>query len=172
MPPGNPNKDALNLIRDESVLTLATCDDAGPWSAPVYFVCLGSGFYFFSSPQSRHIQQTMRSGKASASLFCQADSWRAIRGIQMNGSIDRISEPALSLKVIRAYLKRFPFTRDFFPAIWKPDPKTFFARFKVKLFAFMPTEVYYVDNRYGFGNRQKIEWKTQESQSNASKSNG
>jgi len=27
----------------------------------------------------------------------------------------------------------------------------------------MPTEVYYVDNRYGFGNRQKIEWRTQES---------
>ncbi|BBO74071.1 hypothetical protein DSCW_14880 [Desulfosarcina widdelii] len=161
MPPEDPQKDALDLIRSESVLTLATCDDTGPWSAPVYFVCLGGGFYFFSSYQSRHIQQAIRSGKASASLFCRADSWQAIRGIQMEGRMDRIGDPALSLKVISAYLKRFPFTRDFFPAIRKPDPKTFFDRFKVKLFAFMPTEVYYVDNRYGFGNRQKIAWKTQ-----------
>mgnify|MGYP000200477973 CR=1 FL=1 len=163
MPPEDPLKNALDLIGNESVLTLATCDDAGPWSAPVYFVCLGGGFYFFSSPQSRHIQQAMRSGKASASLFCQADSWQTIRGIQMEGGMGRISDPTLSLKVISAYLKSFPFTRDFFPAIRKPDPKTFFDRFKVKLFAFMPTEVYYVDNRYGFGNRQKIEWRTQES---------
>jgi uncharacterized protein len=163
MPPGNPNKDALDLIRSESVLTLATCDGIGPWSAPVYFVCLEGGFYFFSSPHSRHIQQAMRSGKASASLFCQADSWQTIRGIQMKGSMDRISDPALSMKVISAYLKRFPFTRDFFPAIRKPDPKTFFDRFKAKLFAFRPTEVYYVDNRHGFGSRQKIEWRTQAS---------
>jgi hypothetical protein len=163
MPSENPYKDALALIQSESVLTLATCDDVGPWSAPVYFVCLDGGFYFFSSPQSRHIQHAMRSGKASASLFCHADSWQAIRGIQMMGRMDRISDPALSLKVISDYLKRFPFTRDFFPAIWRPDPKTFFERFKVKLFVFLPAEVYYVDNRYGFGNRQKIEWKTQES---------
>lgn len=160
MPPGNPNKDALDLIQSEPVLTLATCDDAGPWSAPVYFVCLDGGFYFFSSPQSRHIQQAMRSGQASASLFCQADAWQAIRGIQMEGKTDRIRNPALSLRVISAYLKRFPFTRDFFPAVRRPDPKTFFDRFKVNLFAFMPTEVFYVDNRYGFGNRQKIEWRT------------
>jgi len=163
MPPGNPNKDALDLIHNVSVLTLATCDDAEPWSAPVYFVYLGSGFYFFSSPQSRHIQHAMRSGKASASLFCRADSWQAIRGIQMKGRMDRIKDPVQSLKVISAYLKRFPFTRDFFPAVQKPDPKTFFDRFKVKLFAFMPAEVYYVDNRYGFGSRQKIEWRAQES---------
>ena len=166
MPPENPQKDALDLIRSESVLTLATSDDTGPWAAPVYFVCLENGFYFFSSPQSLHIQQAIKSGVASASLFCRADSWQAIRGLQMKGRMDRVSDPSLSLKVISDYLKRFPFTRDFFPAIWRYDSKAFFDRFKVKLFVFVPTEVYYVDNSYGFGNRQKIEWKTQEPKSN------
>ena len=149
---------ALALIQSESTLTLATADESGPWSAPVYHICLNGSFFFFSSPQSRHIRQAMDSGQASASLFRQADSWQAIRGIQMTGTVERIRSAALSLKTITLYLKRFPFTREFFEDNPAPDLEAFFSRFKARLYAFTPTKVYYIDNRFGFGTRQRIDW--------------
>ena len=149
---------ALDLIQAGSTLTLATADESGPWSAPVYYIYLDSRYYFFSSPQSRHILQTMESGEAAASLFHQADSWQAIRGIQMKGTVNRVHSIGLSIKAIALYLKRFPFTREFFADDQNPDLDAFFSRFKARLYAFTPTEVYYIDNRFGFGARQRINW--------------
>ncbi|MCB2149443.1 MAG: pyridoxamine 5'-phosphate oxidase family protein [Deltaproteobacteria bacterium] len=149
---------ALGLIQAESTLTLATAGESGPWSAPVYYVYLDSRFYFFSSPQSRHILQTMASGEAAASLFHRADSWQAIRGIQMKGTVDQVHSMGLSIKAIALYLKRFPFTRQFFADDPSPDLDAFFSRFKARLYAFTPTQVYYMDNRFGFGARQRIDW--------------
>ena len=148
---------ALALIQGESTLTLATAGESGPWSAPVYFVCVNGSFYFFSSPQSRHILQAVDSGKAAASLFHPADSWQAIRGIQMAGTVERVDSMALSIKVIAMYLKRFSFAREFFPDDPTPDLAAFFSRFKARLYAFTPTAVYYIDNRFGFGTRQQID---------------
>lgn len=149
---------ALALSQNESTLTLATADESGPWSAPVYYVCHRGRFYFFSSPQSRHIRQATDSGKAAASLFQAADSWQAIRGLQMVGALKRVQSMALSIKVIAIYLNRFAFVGDFFPDHPAPDLAAFFSRFKARLYAFTPTSVYYIDNRFGFGSRQRIDW--------------
>ncbi|BBO67491.1 hypothetical protein DSCA_14210 [Desulfosarcina alkanivorans] len=150
---------ALTLIQSESTLTLATAGQSGPWSAPVYFVCLDGRFFFFSSPESRHIRQATTAGEASASLFHQADTWQDLRGIQMAGTIERIRSVSLSMKVLATYLKRFPFTRSFFPENTPPDLDTFFSTFKARLYAFTPADMYYVDNRFGFGSRYRVCWK-------------
>jgi uncharacterized protein len=149
---------ALALVQSESALTLATAGDSGPWSAPVYYVCLNGRFYFFSSPQSRHIRHATDSGKAAASLFRQVDSWQTIRGIQMSGTVERIDSMASSIKPIAIYLKRFPFVREFFADNTAPDLDAFFSRFQARLYAFTPTAVDYIDNRFGFGTRQRIDW--------------
>jgi uncharacterized protein YhbP (UPF0306 family) len=155
--PEDGRQAALALIQGESTLTLATAGESGPWSAPVYFACVNGSFYFFSSPQSRHIRQAMESGKAAASLFQSADSWQAIRGIQMTGTLERVQSMALSIKVIAMYLNRFAFVSEFFPDNPTPDPAAFFSRFKARLYAFAPTAVDYIDNRSGFGARQRID---------------
>jgi len=100
----------------------------------------------------------MDSGKAAASLFHPAGSWQDIRGIQMAGTVERVDTMALSIKVIAVYLKRFSFAREFFPDNPTPDLAAFFSRFKARLYAFTPTAVYYIDNRFGFGTRQRIDW--------------
>jgi uncharacterized protein YhbP (UPF0306 family) len=149
---------ALELIHSESTLTLATADQDGPWSAPVYYVFLNDRFYFFSSPLSRHIRQVESRGQAAASIFHQADSWQNIRGLQMRGVVERVPSAAVSIKPIAAYLKRFPFTRDFFPNSRSPGLQDFRSRFKARLYHFSPTSVYFSDNRFGFGTRQRIDW--------------
>lgn len=149
---------ALALIRSQSIVTLATSDRTGPWAAPVYYVFLDGSFYFFSSPSSRHIAQALETGQSAAALFDASDSWQAIRGIQMAGHLKRVRQPAMVLKATAAYLKRYPFVRDFFPGNPSPDADAFFACFKARLFSFTPIEAYYTDNRFGFGNRQPIDW--------------
>jgi uncharacterized protein YhbP (UPF0306 family) len=149
---------AVELIQDQSTLTLATADASGPWSAPVYFVFFDDRFYFFSSPQSRHIQQAELSGQAAASLFADMDSWQAIRGLQMEGAIERVRSISISLSVIAVYLARFPFTCDFFPGNPTPDLEAFFTCFKARLYEFSPKQVFYIDNRNGLGKRRLIDW--------------
>lgn len=149
---------AVELVRRQTVLTLATVGESGPWSAPVYYVWLEGAFYFFSSPRSRHVRQALHSGKAAASIFIPADTWQAIRGVQMSGKVGQVRSPALSLKVIAAYLKQYPFTRSFFPENTAPDLDAFFKTFRAQLFKFTPVQVFYIDNRNGLGARQEIEW--------------
>ena len=146
------------LIDGQITLTLATTGKSGPWSAPVYYVFFNRRFFFFSSPQSRHIRQSVEHGTTAASIFHQADSWQDIRGIQMRGVIERIVAIQLSMKVIAAYLKRFAFTREFFGGRASPDLSDFYSHFKARLYAFIPTTIYYTDNRFGFGSRQRVDW--------------
>lgn len=149
---------AMALIEEASTLTLATADPTGPWSAPVYYVFLKGRFYFFSSPHSRHIEQALMSEKAAGSICTQADGWRTIRGIQMDGTITRLRRGPLAISVIARYLARYPFTRDFFKDSPVPDMDTFFSRFKTRLYQFAPTTVFYTDNRFGFATRERIHW--------------
>jgi uncharacterized protein len=154
-------KKALELIDLENTLTLATCAQDGAWSAPVYFVFRRGAFYFFSSPDSRHIREALMSGGASASIHVRADGWREIRGVQMSGRVETVKPGWEAVRVIRDYVKKFPYIGDFFPDGDSPDLDGFIKRFKVRFYRFEPTLVYYLDNRIRFGFREKVDLRTE-----------
>jgi hypothetical protein len=58
--------------------------------------------------------------------------------------------------VLRAYLKKYPFTTDFFKEKVPLDLDTFAERFGVKLYGFIPALVYYLDNRIRFAFREEV----------------
>ncbi|MBN2031937.1 MAG: pyridoxamine 5'-phosphate oxidase family protein [Deltaproteobacteria bacterium] len=147
---------ALQLVKEQYTLTLCTATQNNPWAAPVYFVNLDFQFYFFSDPASRHIQESQANSTASAAIFHQSNSWKEIRGVQMSGKIERLRPGLESLRALRAYLKKFPFTKEFFDSGDKPDLEGFSKRFRVRLYCFRPDLLYYLDNRIRFGFREKI----------------
>ena len=147
---------AVDLIEEQSTMTLATAKGDVAWSAPVYYVYLKSCFYFFSDPTSRHVQESLASGQASSSIYANASTWQEIRGIQMSGQMETVQARLGTIEVIRAYLKRFPFTQDFFKPGEALDLEAFAKRFKVKLYRFKPSLVYYMDNSIRFGFREKV----------------
>jgi hypothetical protein len=147
---------ALDLIEEQSTMTLATAKGDVAWSAPVYYVFSKSCFYFFSDPTSRHVQESLASGQASSSIYANASTWQEIRGIQMAGQMETVSARLGTIEVIRAYLKKFPFTKDFFKPGQALDLEAFAKRFKVKLYRFKPTLVYYLDNSIRFGFREEV----------------
>jgi uncharacterized protein YhbP (UPF0306 family) len=147
---------AEELMGRETTMTISTAREDAPWAAPVYYVHRKSSFYFFSDPSSRHIQEAMESGKASAAIFHQAShTWKEIRGIQMSGSIVHLGAGLEAIRATRAYLQKFPFTRDFFDSA-QVDLDAFVRKFKVRLYAFRPTVMLYQDNRIRFSFREEV----------------
>lgn len=147
---------AEDLIREQSTMTLATARENVAWAAPVYYVYLNSCLYFFSDPTSRHIQESLASDQASSAIYAPASTWQEIRGIQMSGSVEVISPGLEAIKVVHAYLKKFTFTKDFFTPGQALDLSAFTNRFRVKLYRFKPSLIYYMDNSICFGFRERV----------------
>lgn len=146
----------LELINQQSTMTLATARDGIAWAAPVYYVFYKSAFFFFSDPSSRHIQDALESKQASAAIYPYADSWQGIKGIQMSGRIHRLMPGITAIQAVRAYTEKFPFTKDFFEAGQALTLDNFIKRFKVRFYRLDPEIVYYLDNQIKFGFREAV----------------
>lgn len=147
---------ALDLIGITSTMTLATSGGEGVWAAPVYFVYFSGRFYFFSKPDSRHVEDALAAGTAAAAIHATVESWQDIRGLQMSGLIRQAGFGLNSLGAVRAYLSKFPFTGEFFNTGEEVTLESFVTRFKVKLYYFKPVRICYQDNRIRFGFREEI----------------
>ena len=147
---------AKDLMEKESTMALATARDNRAWSAPVYYVFHKSGFYFFSDPMSRHIQESRMSAQAAATIYPSVSTWQEIRGVQMSGSIEGVSPGLEAIQAIRAYIRKFPFVKEFFKPGGSLDLVSFGERFKVRLYRFDPQLIYYLDNEIRFGFRQEV----------------
>lgn len=137
-------------------MTLATAGGEAAWAAPVYYVFYRSRFYFFSDPTSRHVKEALNAGQSAAAIHTDASSWQEIRGIQMSGVIAEVSPGLEAFKAVDAYLKKFPFTKEFFANAEKLDLAAFLKRFRVRLYSLSPHTVYYLDNRIRFGFRERV----------------
>jgi len=149
-------KRAEELIKEQNTMTLSTAVKDVAWAAPVYYTNLGFVFYFFSDPNSRHVQEALASRQAAAAIFHQSSTWKEIRGIQMSGTLHPLFPGLESLRALRAYLKKFPFAQDFFSSGDTLDLEGFAKRFRVRLYRFQPLLFYYMDNRIRFSFRENI----------------
>ena len=147
---------ARQLVNEQNTLTLATAKEQKPWAAPVYYVFVKSTFYFLSGPDSRHIIEAQDNRQVSAALHAAASTWKEIKGLQMTGNIRAVKPGLQAVKVLRAYLKKYPFTTEFFKANATLDLDSFAERFGVKLYGFVPSLVYYLDNQVRFAFREEI----------------
>ena len=147
---------AVDLLTEQTTMTLATADMNRAWAAPVYYVFLKSAFYFLSDPKSRHIQESLQSGQASASVHAVASTWREIRGLQMTGSVLPVGAGREAIRALSAYLKKYPFTKEFFDKNTPLDLASFSKRFGVRLYKYIPALVYYLDNRVRFAFREEV----------------
>lgn len=140
------------LVESTKVMTLATRSDQECWSAPVYYLYKPGGFYFFSSPVSRHIQnaQTM-GGSCAVSLFYDSASINELKGLQMQGYLESVSINPQALAAAGEYAGKFNLaitSENVLAAIT--------GRFRANFYRFVPKEAYYMDNQTGFGSRTLI----------------
>ena len=147
---------ALDLLSHETTMTLSTSGPDGAWAAPVYYLFHKGGFHFFSSPDSRHIREALTTGQAAAAVHARADSWQDIRGLQMTGAIRQMRPGLKAARAIGLYLKRYPFTSEFFKNGEEITLEAFISRFRVRLYRFEPETVLYQDNHIRFSFREEV----------------
>jgi len=150
MPNSQPKEQVTHLLDTVRTLTLATGGEMGPWSSPVYYLYRDHRFYFFSSPESRHVQEG--AGRpCAASIFRVHDRVERLEGLQMSGIIQSQKNGVRAAAAAGAYARRFGIT------VSGADCLVFFQNaFHARLYAFSPDQVYHMDNRKGFGNREMI----------------
>lgn len=141
------------LIAERRTMALSTCADRAPWAAPVYYVYHAPGFYFFSSPLARHIQQGLSNGLTAAAIFVDSDRWEEIQGIQMLGVLQVVTRLSEQAGAMARFLWKFPFARPFLQSGPQEAGGTPKIGDKVRLYRFVPHEIYYTNNRLGFGRR-------------------
>ncbi len=164
-PPQNPkptptgqelNELAGRLAAEQTTMTLATASKDVAWAAPVYYAFYKSAFYFLSDPKSRHIDEALQSGQSSSAVHAAASTWQEIRGLQMTGAIEPVEGGLEALQALKEYLKIYPFTKELFGKSAVLDINSFRERFGVRLYKFIPTRVYYLDNQIRFAFRETV----------------
>jgi uncharacterized protein len=146
-----PEKQIPELITQAQVMTLATSGNNGPWAAPVYYLFRDKKFYFFSSPLSQHIQNSLDQ-RCAAAVFSTHASMEKLEGLQMSGTVQQQKPGVRTAAVAGAYARRFGIT------VSGSDPLGFFQNvFHARLYVFLPDLIYHMDNQQGFGCREVIE---------------
>lgn len=156
MPSQTADRDTIARIRDfiqtAHTLTLATAHGS-PWAAPVFYVAAGLRFYFFSSPDSRHVQDAMDAGNAAAAIYREGASWRDLQGLQLIGAVLPVDNALETAKALTRYVQKFPLINTFFPGQGILNIRDINERFRARLYRFQAERIWYMDNGKGFGYR-------------------
>jgi uncharacterized protein YhbP (UPF0306 family) len=147
------NMEAKTLVTRQRTLVLATCISGSAWSTPVYYVYSPPGFCFFSSPRSRHVAQAQANPSAAAAISSDGEQWEQIQGIQMSGKIAQVTRKLHIIRITGSFLIKFPFARSFLENSTAPGRIGLNISERVCLYAFIPEQIFYTNNRFGFGRR-------------------
>jgi uncharacterized protein YhbP (UPF0306 family) len=102
-------KSVAALLREQTTLSLATTgEDGQACVAPLFYIVDEELIlYWLSSESSLHSQNLLRTPRAAATVYRAATSWKEIRGVQMHGSVSKVTHPERRAALIKAYCQRF-----------------------------------------------------------------
>ncbi len=146
-----PAAQALDYLAAHRVMTLATHGEEGPWAAAVFYANVGFDLYFISSPNSRHCRDIAAMPSAAATVQEDYADWRAIKGVQLEGSVEELAgESVMRAQVL--YGEKFPIVRT-----TESTPAPIAAALeKVRWYRLAARRAYFIDNAAGFGHRDKV----------------
>jgi len=142
---------AADYLVQHHVMTLATQGSDGPWAAALFYVRDGDDLIFLSSPSSRHCRELALQPRCAATIQSDADDWRAIQGIQIEGRVSELHGAERS-RAERLYGERFPFVRP-----GSAPAAIVLALARVRWYHLRISRLYFIDNRRGFGQRQQFD---------------
>ena len=92
----------------------------------------------------------------SAAIHEDYHEWRQIEGIQLEGKAERLRSLKLQAHFWKVYSSKFPFVKEFFqPGALRQLLQPKLA--SIRLYRIVPTKVWFIDNRRGFGHREMLD---------------
>lgn len=137
-----------DYLQQHRVLSLATQGPLGLWAAAVFYANEAFTFYFLSAPHTRHAQNLSEVPRAAGTIQDDDVTWQEISGVQLEGAVQRLGGADRD-HAISVYRARFPFLDD--------APQEIRAAWQaVDWYRLVPDRLYFIDNRRGFGHRDRI----------------
>lgn len=130
------------LLNEETTLSLATTGEQGlACVAPLFYIVDEDlSLYWLSSERSLHSLNLAATPRAAATVYRSADSWKKILGVQLRGTVSKVTEPERRAALVKTYCERFKLGRVLRLALRRSV-----------LYAFQPDFFRYIDNARGFG---------------------
>jgi hypothetical protein len=130
------------LLSEETTLSLATAgEQSEACVAPLFYIVDKElSLYWLSSENSLHSQNIERAPRAAATVYCATENWKEIRGVQLRGTVSKVTDPVRRAALIKVYCERFKIGRVLRLAIRQSA-----------LYAFQPEFLRSIDNARGFG---------------------
>lgn len=97
------------LMDSHHTMSLATVGSEGPWASSVSYVHEGFSFYFLSAPTSRHTRNLAQDPRVAVTINDDYTPWNEIRGIQLEGHAEIVTDFSTRADVIAKLFSRFPF---------------------------------------------------------------
>lgn len=147
------------FLSTESVLTIATSDACGLWSAPVLYVADTTedpfALYFLSSANSRHINSIPANGSGAVSIYSDySGDWQSICGAQIHGTISKVDDKD---RVAEMYFARFPEVRSLIDSPKTEQERLIGSAFaKSNFYRVTPSFIRFTNNGDSFAGR--TEW--------------
>ncbi len=131
-------------------MCLATTRDNQPWVAPVFYAVWQNSLIFLSAPHTRHSKHLDLNPLVSGSIQEDYANWKDIKGIQLEGRVERIGDRH-KRAVVNCYADKFPVTG--------PDAPVEIARAldKVGWYQLHIAQMLFIDNSEGLGNRDEVD---------------
>lgn len=147
----------LAYLAAHNTVSLATVGPEGPWAATVFYVNVGTDLYFLSEPKTRHCQNIRATGRVAGTINEDYRDWQEIKGIQLEGRAEEVTNPLEIMRALGAYLDKYPFVRQFLsPGKLLEGVRIAGKTFDIRLWRLRPERLYYLDNARGFSNRQEL----------------
>jgi uncharacterized protein YhbP (UPF0306 family) len=168
---------ALKYIESHNTMTIATCADNVPWAAHVFYVSEEFTLYFISNPISAiHCRNITLNPLVSVAIsedykLKWINDWKKIKGIQMEGFAEMLTEKKDIERASKLYMRKYPFTSFYLKRLFDLGEYTLTERFFLKLklvpsfsassnnrfFRVKPKRVFLVDNERSFEKRLEIQ---------------
>lgn len=136
-----------SLLGEETTLSLATSGDQGQACvAPLFYIVDKElSLYWLSSESSVHSLSLATTPRAAATVYRSVESWKKICGVQMRGTVSKVTEPERRNALIKTYCERFKLGRVLRPVLRLST-----------LYSFQPDFIRYIDNARGFGYKFEV----------------
>jgi uncharacterized protein YhbP (UPF0306 family) len=130
------------LLNEETTLSLATTGEGGQACvAPLFYIVDKElWIYWLSSESSLHSLNLARTPRAAATVYRSVDNWKKIRGVQLRGTVSKVTGQERRNALLDAYCERFKLGRVLRMAASQST-----------IYCLKPEFLRYIENARGFG---------------------
>jgi hypothetical protein len=141
---------ALRYVAAHNVMSIATTGPDGLWNTALFYVNDGFDLFFVSDADSRHCRNMLQNDRVAVTIQEDYSDWKQIKGVQMSGTAQPVSDVQLD-SVVRSYRLKFAFLED------EELPGSIIDALHHGIWYRMaPRQIFYIDNHKGFGYRSEI----------------